>query len=408
MSFRLQQTGLKIIATTLTAAVLCGSVACLKKTASEDSVQASKREELAIDVKRVERKDVRRVIDITGTLLPNEEVVVASEIDGPVEKVFADLGDQVRKGQLLVKISGREFQIGVERELAALHQALARLGLGEENEELKSDQEAAEVRRAAAQMFEAEQKHKRAEELFEQGLVSKENRDEMESRFKSARANYDSALHTVQTLKAEVRQHRAAMLLARKKLQDTEIRAPFDGAVRERMVAIGQFLKVQAPVISLVQTHPLKLRAEVPEKAVPAIREGQEVGVTVDAFIGRTFTGKISRVSPAVSQQTRSLTVEAIISNDQNLLKPGFFAKTKVISNETEAVVSVPGQTILNFFGVNKVFVVENGKIRERVLKLGDRFGDDVEVLEGLKGGELIASSELSRMENDLPVRVKR
>lgn len=385
--------------------VLLGS--CSKKPSAESSVEASKREEVVIEVTSAKKKEIQRIIDITGTLLPNEEVVVSSEVEGPVEKVFVDLGDEVKKGQLLVKISSREFELAVDRSLAELQQALARLGLSQENEELRSDQDATEVRRASAQMDEAEQKFERAQELFREGVVSKEGRDEAESRFKSARANYDSALQTVQSLKAQIKQHRTALQLARKKLQDTDIRAPFDGAIKERFVSIGQFLKVQTPVVSLVQTNPLKARAEIPERVVPIVHEGQTVGITVDAFLDRTFPGKISRVSPAVDQQTRTLTVEALIDNSGHLLKPGFFAKTKVVSNEKEAVVTVPGRTILNFFGVNKVFVVENGKIRERVIKLGDRFGDEVEVLEGLKGGELIASSELSRLENDLPVRVK-
>jgi RND family efflux transporter MFP subunit len=380
---------------------------CSKKSNSEGSVQASKREELTIDVQKVKRKEIQRVIDITGTLLPNEEVVVSSEVEGPVEKVLVDLGDEVKKGQLLAKVSGREFQFSVDRYLAELQKALAGLGLGEENEELRNDGDATEVRRARAQMDEAEQKYKRAEELFREGVVSKEGRDEAESRFKSARANYDSALQTVQSLKAQIKQNRVAVQLARKKLQDTDIRAPFDGAVKERLVSVGQYLTVQTPVFSLVQTHPLKVRAEVPERAVPSIREGQTVGVTVDAFLQRTFEGKISRLSPAVDRQTRTLTIEALIDNRHHLLKPGFFAKTKVTSNEQETVITVPGQTIVNFFGVNKVFLVENGKIREKVIRLGDRFGEDVEVLEGLKGGEWVASSELSRLENDLPVTAK-
>jgi multidrug efflux pump subunit AcrA (membrane-fusion protein) len=378
---------------------------CSRPSPSE-AVQAFRREDLEIEARQVSRKEIQRIIDISGTLLPNEEVVVSSEVEGPVEKVLVDLGDRVKRGQLLVKISAREFELSVDRYLAELQQALARLGLNEENEQLRSDGEATEVRRAAAQMDEAEQKYKRAEELFREGVVSKEGRDEAEARFKSARANYDSALQTVQRLKAQLKQNRAALQLARKKLQDTDIRAPFDGFVKERLVSIGQYLTVQTSVVSLVQTDPLKARAEVPERAVPSIREGQAVGITVDAF-DRTFQGRISRVSPAVNHQTRALTIEALIDNKDQLLKPGYFAKTKVTSHEKEIVITAPAETILNFFGVNKVFVVENGKIRERVIKLGDRFGDDVEVLEGLKGGEVVASSELSRLENDLPVRIK-
>jgi len=383
------------------------AISCSKKDSREILVEASKREILPIDAKRVVPKEVHRIIDIVGTLLPNEQVVVSSEVEGPVEGVFVDLGDRVKKGQVLIKISDREFQINLDQQLAALYQAQARLGLKGENDELLNVNEATEVRKAVAEMFEAEQKFKRAAELFKQGVASKEARDEAEARYQSYKALYDSSLQSVQNLKAQAKQTRAAVQLAQKKLRDTDIRAPFDGFVRERFVSLGQFLKVQAPVISLVQTTPLKLRADVPEKAVRFIQEGQDVEVTVDAFLDRTFKGKISRVSPAVNEQTRSLTIEALINNDHQLLKPGFFAKTRVISDERETVISVPGQTILNFYGVNKVFVVENGRIREHVVKLGNRFGEDVEVLEGLTGGELIAVSDLSRLENDLPVKVR-
>ena len=387
--------------------LICAVISCSKKDSRETLVEASKREILPVDVSRVVPKQVHRVIDVVGTLLPNEQVVVSSEVEGPVEGVFVDLGDRVRKGQVLIKISAREFQINLDQQLAALFQAQARLGLRGENDELLNVNEATEVRKAAAEMFEAEQKFKRAAELFKQGVASKEATDEAEARSQSYKALYDAALQSVQNLKAQAKQNRAAVELAKKKLQDTDIRAPFDGFVKERFVSPGQFLKVQAPVISLVQTTPLKLRADVPEKAVRSIQEGQEVEVNVDAFLDKTFKGRISRVSPAVNEQTRSLTIEALINNDHQMLKPGFFAKTRVISDEKETVISVSAQTIVNFYGVNKVFAVENGRIRERVVKLGDRFGEEVEVLEGLSGGELIAVSDLSRLENDLPVKVR-
>jgi hypothetical protein len=115
-------------------------------------VQAFRREELEIEARQVSRKEIQRIIDISGTLLPNEEVVVSSEVEGPVEKVLVDLGDRVNRGQLLVKISAREFELSVDRYLAVLQQALARLGLNEENEQLRSDGEATEVRHAAAQI----------------------------------------------------------------------------------------------------------------------------------------------------------------------------------------------------------------------------------------------------------------
>ncbi len=380
---------------------------CGQRGDRETSVEASRREALPVDTRTVQKREVHRVIDIVGTLLANEEVVVSSEIDGPVEKVLVDLGDQVRKGQVLIKISAREFQIRLDQQLAALYQALAQVGLRNENDEVLNENEAPVVRKAAAEMYEAEQKFARVEELFQQGVVSREVRDEAEARLKSSKAIYDSALNSVQNLKAQVKEHRAAVQMARKKLQDTDIRAPFDGFVKERFVSLGQFLKVQSPVVSLVQTAPLKLRADVPEKAVSTIREGQEVEVSVDAFSDRTFRGRISRVSPSVNEQTRSLTIEALINNDQQLLKPGFFAKTKVISQEKEFVISVPAQSILNFYGVNKVFSIEDGRIRECIVKLGDRFGEDVEILEGLRGGELIAASDLGLLEKDLPVKAR-
>jgi multidrug efflux pump subunit AcrA (membrane-fusion protein) len=158
--------------------LLCVLTSCTRKDAGESSVQASKREVLPIDVRRVERKEVQRVIGIVGTLLPNEQVVVSSEVEGRVEGVFVDLGDEVKKGQLLVKIYAREFQITLDQQLAELYQALAQVGLKGENDELVNEDEAPVVRKAAAEMYEAEQKFRRARELFAEGVMSREMRDE--------------------------------------------------------------------------------------------------------------------------------------------------------------------------------------------------------------------------------------
>ncbi|HKA21284.1 MAG TPA: efflux RND transporter periplasmic adaptor subunit [Blastocatellia bacterium] len=339
----------------------------------------------------VELKQLRRNVESVGSLFPLDEVTVSSEVEGRVEQVLVDVGDHVSTGQTIVKVVQTELQLTLDQQRASLQQARARLGLGDNAEEFRDVRNAPEVKKAAADLADAEQKYLRAKTLFEQGLLPKQSFDEAESRHNAAKAAYDLSVQTVENLRAALAQSKAATSLAQKKVGDSNIRAPFAGQVKERTVTQGQYLKVQTPVMVIVNIDPMRVRLRVPEKMAAWVKTGQEVSVTVEAYPGRTFKGKITRINPSVDQQTRAFEVEALIDNRESLLKPGFFVKATIPSNYVVDALFVPEDALLYVYGVYKVFVIDGNTVKEREVKIGEHSSDGVEVVEGLTQGERIA-----------------
>ena len=339
----------------------------------------------------VEKKSVRRNVESVGSLFPLDEVTVSSEVEGRVDQVLVDVGDHVTTGQTIVKVVPTELQLTLDQQRAGLQQARARLGLPENGDDLKDVRNAPEVKKAAADLADAEQKYIRAKTLYEQGLLPKQNFDEAESRHNAARAAYDLSVQAVQNLRAQLAQSKAATSLAQKKVGDSMIRAPFAGQVKERSVTQGQYLKVQTPVMVIVNVDPMRVRLRVPEKMAAWVKTGQQVTVSVEAYPGRTFTGKITRINPSVDQQTRAFEVEALIDNRESLLKPGFFVKATIPSNYVVDALIVPQDALVYVYGVYKVFVIDGNTLKEREVKIGERTGDEVEIVEGLSAGERVA-----------------
>jgi RND family efflux transporter MFP subunit len=336
---------------------------------------------------------IRRPVEAVGSLLALEESTVSAEVEGRVERVLADVGDIVKEGQVLVTLSPTELQLELDRQRAAVSQVRARLGLGPGDRLPRDPHQVAFVVRAAAQLFDAEQKHRRAEQLFGDGLISHEQLDEADARFKSARAAHDEALQEVEQLKAQLQASEAARDLAEKKLSDASIRAPFPGAVKERRVSPGEYLRVQSPVEVIVRTDQLRARLSVPEKHAGSLKVGTMVDIRVEAYPDEIFHGRLVRINPAVAQESRSFEVEALLPNPGGRLKPGFFVEATIPSELEERALTVPESTVNYRYGVYKVFVVSSTHVEEREIKVGARQEGRMEVLEGLEAGDRVAQA---------------
>jgi RND family efflux transporter MFP subunit len=120
--------------------------------------------------------------------------------------------------------------------------------------------------------------------------------------------------------------------------------------------------------------------------------------VNVDAFPNRTFTGRVVRIGPSLDEKTRALTVEAEVANSGNLLRPGMFAKSQLITSANAPAVMVPQRAVAPAAGLSKVFVIDNGKVVERIVKTGATDGDLIEIVEGVKDGETVATSNLDKL----------
>src|SRR5215471_19877860 len=196
----------------------------------------------------VEQRRQQRVVEAVGSLFAYDEVTVSSEAEGRVEEVMVDVGDRVSKGQTLARVSPVEFQLTVDQQQAALRQAQARLGLSETDGELKDLRQAAEVKKAAADLADAEQRYQRAQSLLETGVIPRQQYDEAEAKYNAAKATYDLAVQQVENMRASMQQSQVSVNLANKRLRDTQIRAPFAGHIKTREVTAGQYLKIQTPV----------------------------------------------------------------------------------------------------------------------------------------------------------------
>lgn len=366
----------------------CSNGKASKTTKGEGG--AEKEKAVAVHVVDVESRELRRSVESVGSLYAYDEVVVSSEVEGKCDKVLVDIGDKVTKGQTLVEIAPIELRLAAEQQEALLDEARAKLGITD-GVDLQDPTQSAAVRKASADLANAKQKFQRTKELTEQGLLPKQTYDQDEATFKAAQATYELAVQDIRNLQAALKERHSMSELAKKKLRDTTIVAPFNGYVKERNVTAGQYLKVQTPLITIVNVDPIRVRLKIPEKMAGWIPVGQEVTVSVEAYPDRTFTGKIWRINPAVDQQTRTLDAEALVDNRQGLLKPGFFVKSTIASNKVEHVLLVPQKALSYAYGIYKVYQVKGNKVKEAEVRLGDRLGDDVEVVQGLSQGARLA-----------------
>jgi RND family efflux transporter MFP subunit len=384
---------------------LAGAGGCARGRAAEDGASARP---VKAHVVPVAARSVNRTVDSVGSLFAFEEVTVGSEVEGRVAQVFVDVGDRVASGRPLVKIVPVELGLSLQQERAALEQIQARLTTAGGGPAL-SPKDAAEVKRADADRTDAEQKYLRAKQLFGEGLISKGTYDEAEARYNGARAAYDMAVQNVLTLRAQAVQRTASVALADKKLRDTVIRAPFGGQVKDRMVSPGQYVKVQTPVMVIVDSNRLRARLKVPEKMAGWVAVGQPVKVLVEAYPDRAFEGTVWRMSPSVDPVTRSFDVEALLENGEGLLKPGFFARASIVTSRVDQALVVPQEALRYLYGVYKVFRVEKSALRETEVKLGPQEGSSVEIVSGLKDGERVAVPlEGEEMRDGAPVEAVR
>lgn len=361
---------------------------------------------IAVKVTRVAARDVRRVVESVGTMFPYDEAIISAEVDGRVDSVEVDLGDQVTEGQVMVRISDEEQKYMVAQNEAQLRQALERLGLKNENDKVVDIRETPEVRRAHAEFFEAEQHYKRIRSLVDQGIGSRSDLDQAQARYDALRAAYDATMNQTRNLIQEVQRFKAILDLQRKKLRDTTVRAPFAASVKERQVTAGAYVRANSPLLTLVKTDPVRLRIEVPERMAPWIKVGQRAEVFVEAFEGRTFEGKVWRIAPTVDPAKRTFIVEALIANPNGTLKPGSYARARVATDKAERIKLVPKQAVNYVFGSNKVYLVKQNVVEARDVKLGDQYGESVEILEGLTEGEPLAVTELARLDTGVKVSV--
>jgi RND family efflux transporter MFP subunit len=303
----------------------------------------------SVRVARAELRPLERTVPVVGTLAAKEEAVVAAQVSGQIEKALVDLGDRVTTGQELVLIDTTAYEARVQ-------------------------ESAANLARATAAAANAERQLKRVQELQRDNIAST--------------SDLDAAVSEAGKTQADVKALEAADAIARLNLERSRVRAPFDGAVAQRVAGVGDYLSVGTPIARLVKTDPLRLRIDVPERESGAIRTGLKVRVMVEGDTN-IYTGKIARVAPALREADRMLAVEADVPA-QGSLRVGRFVRAEIVVNESEAALVVPEPALIVFAGLEKVVSAKDGKVTEKAVTTGRRGADWVEIVSGLSAGEVV------------------
>jgi RND family efflux transporter MFP subunit len=327
---------------------------------------------VAVEAMKAEGGELIESIEVVGSLNAKFKAEVRSEYPGIVLEVFVTEWVPIKKGDPLVRLDAREAESLAQKAQAA-------------------------VEAAKAQMLQAEVAQKRAERelkrlvnLKDHGLVTQQALDDMATEQQAARARVEAA-------RAQLKVAQDDLTHARTMLSKTVIYTPMDGVVALRDVNVGNMVEAGGikVLFTIVDNRLLDLIVTVPSRYMGVLKVGQPIRFTTAAYPEETFVGRVKFINPTVNESDRSIKVIAEVRNEPERLKDGLFVKGEIITAERKGVLLVPRGALLTWnIGQRtaEIFVVETESAHRREVKTGSISGEQVEIVEGLKLGELVIS----------------
>lgn len=322
-----------------------------------------------------------------GSLFAEEVAVVGAKVPGRVTEVFVDLGDVVTADQPLVQIDQQEFRLLVSQAQAQWTQSRSAVGMkAEDNVNDLNPDNAPPVREARAVWDEAKQAITRLRALSQGDAISDSDLEIAEAAERVAAARYTSAQNSVREKIALIGVQTAALELAQQRLVETTIKAPFAGIVQSRSLAPGTYVQAGQSLITIAKVSTLRFRGSVPERYAQRLQIGQKLKIVSD--LGKqTREVTVSRISPTIDPMNRSLVFEADIDNADGKLRSGLFAEAMLDIDPNAQAIVIPTESLVRFAGVDKVWTVVDGMLKEQVVSVGRIDGDRVEITQGLVAG---------------------
>ena len=404
---------------------------CFRKKA-DNTVNAAT--VVQVSAARAIGKQVAVTLSETGSFVAEESSEVAPAVSGRVIRTPVSVGAFVKAGDVICELDHRDAELKLTQykaqlaeAQASLRQAQSRIGLGTGNFDVTRVPEVAAAKAtyesSAAQAKLAAADAKRYANLVATGDVSQSvyekqrtQAETAEAQANASRQQYEGALNTarqsyqvVNSSQASLEAMQAQVGQAEKALADTTIRAPFDGYVSARPIAVGEYVTTSSSVATVVRMDTLKLQLQTPEKSAAGLKVGMPVTARVAAYGDRDFTGATSALNPAVNPDSRSFILEARFANSDSTLRPGMFASARVVLPGTENAVFVPKAAVVRdrTTDSNQIFVLDGGKAHLRVVTLGETENGSLRVLSGLTAGEMVALNKQSDLYDGASVAVQ-
>jgi len=365
--------------------------------------------EIQVGVVKPQRRSLDVTLSFTGDVLPSRQAPIFAKTSGYIRAIHIERGQFVKAGALLVEIEPTEMENALDQSRAALASAEAGLQVARSNlEATKANLLNQQALLAKAQAVLANDKRQadRLTELFAKGLVAAQDRDNARTSYEASQASVsaqqaqvEAARVQIATTESQVRlaetqieQQRSAQRMAQMRVDDTRIVAPFSGFISQRNLDVGAAVSNQAAatsnasigILMLQDINPVKVQLEVPERDVARVGVGNVVRLTTDAYSGRQFSGKVTRVVHALDPRTRTMGLEIDIPNPDNLLKPGMYARVDLLLEVRRDALLVPLEALTGAEDRPTVLIVRDGKVALMPVELGPTDGPVVQVTKGL------------------------
>ena len=408
------------------------TLSCGRSGGGSPGVQAAELKPVHVATSAATSREVAVAISSNGTFMAEEVSELAPLAAGRVMATPVDVGAWVNQGDVVARLDDRDAQLRLQQAEAAQEQAQAgvaqsrmRIGLGPNTTFDPAVVPEVQVAKAAYESAEAQAKlaaadAKRYASLVATGDVSASNYEKERTQAESAQAQadaarrqYDAAVNFarlnhqgVGSAEAALASARSQVAMARKELDDTVVRAPFAGYISERHMSAGESVNSSSKIATILRANPIRLDLQVSEMDAARIHTGMTVVARAAARPEREFSGKVTVLSPAVDPSSRAMTIRAEFANPSLELRPGMSATARVLLPQGEQGIFVPVSAVLTDSASNasRVFVIENGRARVRVVEAGATENGTTRIVSGLSRGAIVAASHLPDLYDGAPV----
>jgi HlyD family secretion protein len=356
-------------------------------------------------------------LNAAGYIVAHHKIEVASKVPGRVSWIGVEKGDQVEKGDVLVRLEDDEFRARVQQSegnLAALRARLAELEAGSRPQEIERAE--ANLTEARADLAQAKLDLDRARELSEAGVIARQDFDNARTRYEAREARVDALAQSLELLRigprqeeidavrGQVRQAEGQLAYDRTLLESTVIRAPVAGAILERNVEVGEFVTTgfvgergaKGYVVSLADLNDLQVELDISQDDFAKLRMGQRAQVTTDAFRDREYAGELVEISPEADRQKATVQVKVQVLDPDELLRPEMNANVAFLAEPSAKgtapatpAITIPASAVRD----GRVFLLADGKAVARDVEVRRTRSGEAEVVSGLAGGELLILS---------------
>jgi len=364
---------------------------------------------IPVTVEVVQPGEFEANVSYTGSIMPYQEVVVYPRVAGQLTNYSVYPGDRVQAGQVLAQLDATERST----ELAEAQAEADAMETSLRASQVQIEEQTQEIARLQAELDYLQLRQNRFATLVAEGAIAQDDLDIVASEVNAKQAAIRKAQAARARLIAEVDQNRAKVGKARAEVSTaavmqsyTKLQSPISGIVQTRMVDPGVVVQPGMGVLKIGDYSRVRLQANVAQEDAGYVRVGTPIQAQVPGVTDQPLTGKITSIFPQTNNDTRTVTVEAVVDNPQNRLLSGQFLEMTILTNRKVNTISVPRKAVGEFNGENSVWVIEDNQAQRRVVETGIISGDRIEITKGLKVGDRVITSGDSRLVPNAQVTV--